>query len=124
MGNIDGFYFVRKNLLLKIMSNYIVLQDIKQWNQISQNNMYKKILIMGTAHFCNPCKLIKPRIQGLSKEFNDVLFLIVDVEKFSQIAEYFSINSMPTFIILSNNQVVKTIVGGDLVSIRHALTNI
>lgn len=105
------------------MNNYIVLDNIQQWNEISQNSADKTIVIMATSNFCNPCRQIKPKIRDLSLELTDVLFLIVDVEKFSQIVEHFGINSMPTFVIIKNNQIVKTIVGGDLVGIRVAISS-
>lgn len=103
------------------MSNYIVLESIEQWNSISKNSSFSKIVIMMTGSFCQPCKLIKPKIKKLSEEFKDVLFLIVDVEQFQQITDYFSVSSMPTFIIIKNNKVVGNIVGSDLLAIRHGL---
>lgn len=105
------------------MNNYIVLESIDQWNSISQNSNAKSIVIMMTGSFCQPCKLIKPKIKKLSEEFTNVLFIIVDVDQFQQITDYFSVTSMPTFIVIKDNQVIKTVVGSDLLAIRHALTS-
>lgn len=105
-------------------TNFIVLQDIDQWNIISQqHNTIKTIVLMFTGSKCAPCLQIKPRIKKLSEELTDVLFVIIDVNLFSQIATHFNIASMPTFIIIKNNNVVKTIVGGDLIAIRHSIEN-
>lgn len=103
------------------MTNFIVLDSVHQWNEISKSDSHQTILLMFSGENCMPCKQIKPRINQLSREYHKVLFLIIDVERFDLIAEHFNINSMPTFIIIKNNSIYKTIIGGDLAAIRHAL---
>lgn len=98
------------------------METIQQWNEISKNSNNKTIVIMGTANWCAPCKVIKPKIKDLSSELPDVLFLIVDVDKFSQIAEHFNITAMPTFVIIKDNRIINSIVGGDLMGVRLAIS--
>lgn len=65
-----------------------------------------------TAPWCAPCKMLAPVIQGLAQEFPDVTFETVDVDANPDMAQHFNIRSVPTVLLLNNDEsILQTFVG-------------
>ncbi|MCL2550500.1 MAG: thioredoxin domain-containing protein [Methanimicrococcus sp.] len=65
-----------------------------------------------TAAWCGPCRMQKPIIEELEKEYGDkVKFSVIDVDVDQSLAREYSIHAIPTIAILSNNEVVSSFVG-------------
>jgi len=56
------------------------------------------------AVWCGPCKMISPKVQDLAKSNMDVLFIKVDVDEVSEVAEACKISAMPTFAFYKNGK--------------------
>lgn len=64
------------------------------------------------ASWCGPCKMLAPVFENISKEFeNKAEFMKVNVDDCIEIANRFSIRTVPTIMIFKNGKPVKTIVG-------------
>ena len=63
------------------------------------------------ADWCGPCKLTSPIIDELSEEIKNMKFLKVDVDKNPELAQQYSIFSIPTFMIFKGGQVTSQFVG-------------
>lgn len=65
-----------------------------------------------TAPWCAPCKMLAPVIQGLAQEFPAVTFETVDVDANPDMAQHFNIRSVPTVLLLNNDEsILQTFVG-------------
>ena len=62
-----------------------------------------------TASWCGPCKAFKPIIEELIEEGQPIE--ILDVDEYQDLAAYFKILSVPTTIILDNDQELERFVG-------------
>ena len=62
-----------------------------------------------TASWCGPCKAFKPIIEELIEEGQPIE--ILDVDEYSDLATDFKILSVPTTIILDDDQVIERFVG-------------
>lgn len=94
--------------MLKI-SNLQQLKDI-----MSQTN--KLIVIEFGASWCGPCKQIEPVFQNLSKSFWQHLFYKINIdesEETQEIADYYSIKSIPTFFFVKNGKIIDSFSGAD-----------
>ncbi|KAJ5078250.1 thioredoxin-like protein [Anaeramoeba ignava] len=60
-----------------------------------------------------PCKIISPVFIDLSKKYTNVVFLKVDVDQFSDLAQRFSIRAMPTFSFIKKEKEVDSFAGAD-----------
>jgi len=63
------------------------------------------------ADWCAPCRVTSPIIDELSNEITNIKFLKVDVDKNPELAQQYSIFSIPTFMILKEGKVASQFVG-------------
>ncbi|OGK09949.1 thioredoxin [Candidatus Roizmanbacteria bacterium RIFCSPHIGHO2_01_FULL_35_10] len=85
---------------------------------INQNDFQKEVLedkgivfIDFYAIWCGPCRVTSPLIDELSNEYKNIKFLKVDVDKNPELAQQYSIFSIPTFMIFKGGQVTSQFVG-------------
>ncbi|KAL3799003.1 hypothetical protein HJC23_005142 [Cyclotella cryptica] len=74
-----------------------------------------KIVVLDfTANNCPPCEMIAPIYREMSEleEFNNVLFLKVNVSDHPDIAKRYDVDGWPTFLLFKNGEKVDGIVGG------------
>lgn len=72
----------------------------------------KVVLIDFWAEWCPPCKMIAPLIDELAEEYKDQVKIVkVDVDEAKDLAEKFHISSIPTLLVIKNNEVVNQAVG-------------
>uniref|UniRef100_A0A646QFW7 Thioredoxin n=1 Tax=Hemiscolopendra marginata TaxID=943146 RepID=A0A646QFW7_9MYRI len=62
----------------------------------------KLVVVDFFAEWCGPCKMIAPKLEGMSNHFTEVVFLKVDVDECEDIAQQYEINCMPTFVFIKN----------------------
>lgn len=87
-------------------------------NLINQADFQKEVLEeKGTvfidfyAEWCAPCKVTSPLIDELSEEYKNIKFLKIDVDQNPDLAQQYSIFSIPTFMIFKSGQVASQFVG-------------
>jgi thioredoxin-like negative regulator of GroEL len=100
-----------------------MLYEVKshqQFNQLINNTNYKAVIALFTATWCPSCQFIYPDYERLSHQYNEILFLKVDVDKQIAIRNQVGIKAMPTFMIYSLGRLVNVINGPD----KQKLSNI
>ncbi|KAJ1967160.1 hypothetical protein IWQ62_002029 [Dispira parvispora] len=55
------------------------------------------VVVYFTATWCGPCRMISPVVDSLAKEYPDICFVKVDVDKHSELSSEFGVRAMPTF---------------------------
>jgi thioredoxin 1 len=101
----------------------IHIQNVSQWNEIIKNAGNTILVVKFEADFCAPCKAVKPKYQKLADEYKNeqIIFMTIDIEEQPDIAEKFNINSMPTFLVIQNDSIKRTVVGADILSIKTGI---
>ncbi|KAJ2595945.1 hypothetical protein GGF39_003645 [Coemansia sp. RSA 1721] len=98
----------------------IEVKSIEQFNQLKKD--YARVAIDFKAVWCGPCKLISPIFKKLAQEqaeivkadstkAKDLVFVIVDVDELSELAQTYEITAMPTFKFLVNGNPVDELIG-------------
>ena len=65
------------------------------------------VLVDFYATWCGPCRMMKPVIEDLEKRVgNKARFIKIDVDENEDLALRYNVQSVPTFIIFKNGQVV------------------
>ncbi|OXU24710.1 hypothetical protein TSAR_004285 [Trichomalopsis sarcophagae] len=78
----------------------------------------KLVVIDFFATWCGPCKMIAPKLDELSQELTDVIFLKVDVDELEGVAEEYDVNSMPTFVFIKNGNVLDKFSGANIEKVK------
>ena len=63
------------------------------------------------ADWCGPCRLLAPVMAELEKEYDDVKFCKVDVDKDPDLARMFNIQSIPFIAFVKDNTFLDMSVG-------------
>lgn len=80
---------------------------------LNSNDFYETIkkglwLVDFSATWCGPCRMLEPNLEEVSKEYN---VLQVDIDKFMELAEAYSIFSVPTLMVFKDGKLVEQAVG-------------
>lgn len=63
------------------------------------------------AEWCAPCQTLKPILNDLSADINDVDFCTVDIDKNIDLAKKYGVYSVPTMIFFKNGENIRQISG-------------
>ncbi len=70
------------------------------------------VLVDFYADWCTPCKMMSPIIEEVSNEFKDkIIVLKINIDECPDIAQKYSVMSIPTIILFKNGEATKTSVG-------------
>jgi thioredoxin 1 len=78
--------------------------------RLLNSDEFKDIIKEGTwlvdfsATWCGPCRMLEPNLEELSKEYN---VLKVDIDQFMELAESYSIVSVPTLMLFKDGELIK-----------------
>ena len=76
---------------------------------------YTNLVIDCWAEWCAPCRMVHPIIENLAtKHKGKIAFAKLDINQNREIAERFSIMSIPTLLVFKNGQNVNSILGAQL----------
>lgn len=70
----------------------------------------KKITLFA-ASWCGPCKMVKPIIEEIEKEEDEIIVEILDVDEHEELAVSKGIRSVPTIIIEKDNIEINRLLG-------------
>jgi len=73
------------------------------------------------ATWCGPCRQIAPKIEKLSEQLSDVVFLKVDVDEDEDLAQEYEIQAMPTFFFIKNGVKVGSVTGANMEAIQSKI---
>ncbi|MHA2392632.1 MAG: thioredoxin [Promethearchaeota archaeon] len=105
----------KAEMLLKMQSmpkNIININNEQELTSLTSEFSDKIIVIDFWAVWCSPCKMFAPTFEKLQQEFyGDFIFAKINVDENPLIAQYLGISSIPTTVLLKNNQVLRKFVG-------------
>ncbi|HSM72572.1 MAG TPA: thioredoxin [Anaerolineales bacterium] len=96
---------MRDHLLLLFIMNITEFQT-----KVSQAE--KPIVVDFWASWCSPCKITKPILEKVAKEYKDkVEFMPIDVDESHEVLEHFKIIGIPTVLAVHYGEVSARITG-------------
>ncbi|KAK7079257.1 hypothetical protein SK128_013659 [Halocaridina rubra] len=81
----------------------------------------KLVIVDFHATWCGPCKVIGPKLEVMSQEMTDVVFLKVDVDEVEEVATAYQVSCMPTFVFIKNKEKVDAFSGANEAKVREYL---
>ncbi|MBR1867480.1 MAG: thioredoxin [Clostridia bacterium] len=74
-------------------------------------NSDKPVLVDFNANWCGPCKMLKPILDEVSEERTDVKIVSVNIDDEDELAEDYSVYSIPCLVLFKNGAEAKRSVG-------------
>ena len=72
----------------------------------------KPVFLDFWANWCGPCKMMMPTFEKLAEKYGDqITFAKVNVDELPDIANQFSVRSIPTLLLLQGGAVIEKVVG-------------
>ena len=71
----------------------------------------RKVLIDFYATWCGPCKSLEPVIEEVAQKNEDLKVVQIDVDKNRELTNKYSIQAMPTLIVVENGDEINRSVG-------------
>ena len=64
-----------------------------------------------SATWCMPCRMLKPILERVSEQFDDVGFYEIDIDENEDIAKRYRIFSVPTLVAFKKGKKIDSLVG-------------
>eukprot|EP00262_Sarcandra_glabra_P016538 TRINITY_DN542_c0_g5_i1.p1 TRINITY_DN542_c0_g5~~TRINITY_DN542_c0_g5_i1.p1 ORF type:complete len:125 (-),score=23.22 TRINITY_DN542_c0_g5_i1:216-590(-) len=77
------------------------------------------VMVHFTASWCVPSVAMNHIFEQLASNYQDILFLLVDVDEVKEVASKMEVKAMPTFVLLSEGAQVERLVGANPDEIRR-----
>ena len=74
-------------------------------------NSDKPVLIDFWASWCDPCRMVSPIVEELADELTAQKVGKINIEEQPELAEAFSVMSIPTLMVIKNGKVVSKATG-------------
>lgn len=65
------------------------------------------VLVQFSASWCGNCRIMKPKFKKMASENENVPFLMVDAEQFTESRKLANVDNLPTFAAFKNGVLVK-----------------
>lgn len=76
------------------------LKNISEFNNLFNSN--QSLLLDFYADWCGPCKMMAPVVDEIARSES---VLKIDIEKFPELAQKFEVRSIPTFVVVKNQEI-------------------
>ena len=74
----------------------------------------KTVLLDFWAPWCAPCRMVVPIVEEIASERRDIKVGKINVDEEPELANKFSIISIPTLVVMKNGKIVQQVSGADL----------
>ncbi|OMH84640.1 Thioredoxin-1 [Zancudomyces culisetae] len=91
------------------MSKLVAVNSVEEFHKVV--NEGELVVVDFYAKWCGPCRLMMPKVEKFSKEFDTVKFIKVDVDENETIASSVGISAMPTFKFYKGGNIIDEVVG-------------
>ena len=83
----------------------------------------EKCVIIFTASWCGPCKMVKPKIPAIAKEYKVTAFWM-DIEKNMEITQQHNIQAVPFIMTMRNGTVIDSIATNNVQKITELISKL
>ncbi len=98
---------------MQLQGDFNKVQNFEGENlQETLGNVQTPTIVDFFAQWCGPCKILAPVLANISEKYEDLISIIkVDIDKYSDTAREYEVQSVPTLIFFLNGKEVKRTIG-------------
>lgn len=85
--------------------------EVNETNFESEVLHNKKVLIDFNADWCGPCQMLRPVVEEVANENDNVKIVSINVDNNDVLSEKFNVSSIPCLVLLENGKEVKRNIG-------------
>lgn len=74
-------------------------------------NSTENVLILFSAEWCGPCKVLKPNLEKIEETKPEYKFVKIDVSEDEESTDKFKIRNIPTVILIKNKKEIARFLG-------------
>jgi len=83
-----------------------MLQELENDNLHEFVEGNDQVIVQYGATWCGNCRIMKPKMKRLSKEYENIKFLYVDAEKFPGSRKLAEVSNLPTFAAFKGGKLI------------------
>ena|SRR5690554_6270530 len=83
-----------------------MLQELENDNLQEFVEGNEQVVVQYGATWCGNCRIMKPKMKRLSKEYENIKFLYVDAEKFPGSRKLAEVSNLPTFAAFKGGKLI------------------
>ncbi|EXB50944.1 Thioredoxin-like protein CXXS1 [Morus notabilis] len=106
-------------------SRVVKVDSKKSWDFLATQatNQGSPVVVHFTASWCMPSLAMNPIFEELALSYQDILFLLVDVDELKVVASQMEIKAMPTFLLMKEGTTVDKLVGANPDEMRKRISD-
>ena len=89
------------------------MENLQTEAQFYQQLEVGKTVFLFSADWCPDCRVIKPFLPELEKEFSEITFILVDRDQFADLGVKYDIFGIPSFLAFDQGKEVARFVSKD-----------
>jgi len=93
------------------LQNFDALFDITTDTSKIKLKQEKNFLLYYSAKWCAPCKVASLELENINKDITSVEMFKIDVDETPELASYFDVRALPTFIVINKHAKTAVMVG-------------
>ena len=100
----------------------VKIESEEQYKAAVVASKKRPAVIKFTADFCNPCKLVAPRVLDLAHELEGKAdFYEIDIEQLEDLAIELGVSSIPAFHVIASGTKQAEVVGTNIEKLRESI---
>ncbi|XP_022753948.1 thioredoxin-like protein CXXS1 [Durio zibethinus] len=107
----------------RVKARVIKVETEDSWDFLitQANNRGCPVMVHFAAAWCVPSVAMNPFFEELARSYQDILFLLVDVDDVKGVASKMEIKAMPTFLLMRQGTQIDKLVGANPDEIRKRI---
>jgi thioredoxin len=112
------------HLVLRLRGGVRKVATKEEFDKIVSGAGDKLVAVDFTATWCPPCRRIGPIFESMAEDYEDVIFIKVDVDDNAETSEACEINCMPTFQFYKKGAKIDEFSGADESTLKEKVSTL